>query len=60
MEHDGHMIIGGMAMDMILGHPGTAHAVEESRLGVGVGRVQLINIGAALQSAYTGPNYTTL
>ena len=28
-------------MDMIHGHPGTAHAVEESRLGVGVGRVQL-------------------
>jgi hypothetical protein len=26
---------------VILGHPGTAHAVEESRLVVGVGRVQL-------------------
>ena len=42
MEYNGLMIIGGMAMDRILGHPGTAHAVEESRLVVGVGRVQLV------------------
>eukprot|EP01047_Picozoa_sp_COSAG01_P010905 COSAG01_NODE_471_length_16555_cov_14.196524_6_plen_119_part_00 len=43
------LIIGGMAMDMILGHPGTAHAVEESRLVVGVGRVQLaVRVGKFL------------
>eukprot|EP01047_Picozoa_sp_COSAG01_P105416 COSAG01_NODE_34633_length_544_cov_1.276404_1_plen_29_part_01 len=29
------MVIGGMAKGVILGHPGTAHAVEESRLVVG-------------------------
>jgi hypothetical protein len=32
-----------MATGVILGHPGTAHAVEESRLVVGVGRVQQSN-----------------
>eukprot|EP01047_Picozoa_sp_COSAG01_P032647 COSAG01_NODE_2369_length_7814_cov_22.805185_9_plen_44_part_00 len=35
------MVIGGMVKGVILGHPGATHAVEERRLGVGVGRVQL-------------------
>ena len=45
------MIIGGMAMDRILGHPGTAHAVEESRLVVGVGRVQLVGGAVDVEGA---------
>eukprot|EP01047_Picozoa_sp_COSAG01_P045299 COSAG01_NODE_4161_length_5283_cov_38.647184_2_plen_65_part_00 len=32
------MVIGGMVKGAILGHPGATHAVEERRLGVGVGR----------------------
>jgi hypothetical protein len=32
-----------MAKDVTLGHPGTAHAVDERRLDVGVGRVQLFD-----------------
>jgi hypothetical protein len=28
----------------VLGHPGTSHAVEERRLDVGVGRVQLHSV----------------
>eukprot|EP01047_Picozoa_sp_COSAG01_P023643 COSAG01_NODE_1437_length_10311_cov_11.678613_4_plen_66_part_00 len=36
------MVIGGMVKGVILGHPGATHAVEERRLVVGVGRVQLM------------------
>eukprot|EP01047_Picozoa_sp_COSAG01_P043137 COSAG01_NODE_3813_length_5675_cov_25.731970_1_plen_85_part_00 len=36
------MVVGGMVKGVILGHPGATHAVEERRLGVGVGRVQLM------------------
>jgi hypothetical protein len=35
------LCLGGMATGVILGHPNIAHAVEESWLVVGVGRVQL-------------------
>ena len=44
------MVIGGMAKGVILGHPGTAHAVEESRLVVGVGRVQLRSVDSELRN----------
>eukprot|EP01047_Picozoa_sp_COSAG01_P108734 COSAG01_NODE_37647_length_500_cov_7.905237_1_plen_67_part_00 len=47
----GGMVIGGMAKGVILGHPGAAHAVEESRLVVRLAQKVVDNLGGGAKSS---------